>query len=400
MDKAKILKLHGEYVMQNYGCFPIVFERGEGTLLFDGDGNRYLDFLSGIAVNSLGHNNKGLVRAILRQTKKMLSCSNYFINEPSVMLAKTLLKGTRFKRVFFCNSGTEAAEAAIKIAKKYHNDVGTGAYKFLAFTNSFHGRTIGALAATGQDKYKASFAPLPDWFVFSPFNDVGALKKAMDDDKIAAVIMECIQGEGGVITPSDEFVSSLNFLLKKHKKLLIIDEVQTGVGRTGSFFACSEYGLRPDILFTAKGLAGGVPIGAVLTTEKLSDVLRPGDHGTTFGGNPLAAAAGLAVTKIIKKKSFLDEVVSKGDYLKERLSFLHKKYGFIKEIRGKGLILGMELDPSVNARNLNQKFLDKGLILLAAGNNTLRFLPPLTVKIEEIDGALAIIDEVFGGIAA
>jgi acetylornithine/N-succinyldiaminopimelate aminotransferase len=397
MEKDKILKLHGEYVMQNYAPYPIVFDRGEGSLLYDGDGKEYLDFLGGIAVNPLGYNNKEIVKTISKQAKKLLSCSNYFVNEPSVLLAKELVKGTRFKKVFFCNSGTEAAEAAIKIVKKYNNDKKTGAYKFLSFANSFHGRTIGALSATGQDKYKTAFAPLPDWFEFATYNDADALQKILKKPEIAAVIIECIQGEGGVIVPSEEFLTRLSALLKKYKKLLIVDEVQTGVGRSGTFFAYQSAGLNPDILITAKGLAGGIPIGAVMTTEELSGVLKPGDHGTTFGGNPFSTAVGLTVVKIIKNKAFLNEVAEKGAYLKEKLSEL-KKYAFVKEIRGKGLIVGMELDAAVTAKDLNKKFLEKGLILIAAGNNTLRFLPPLIIKKSEIDKAVSIIKKVFDAI--
>jgi predicted acetylornithine/succinylornithine family transaminase len=398
MDKNKLFKLHGEYVMQNYAPYPIVFDKGEGSLLYDSDGKEYIDFLGGIAVNSLGHNNKDVTKTLCKQAKKLLSCSNYFINESAVLLAKELIKGTHFKKVFFCNSGTEAAEAAIKIVKKYNNDKNTGAYKFLSFTNSFHGRTVGALSATGQDKYKTAFAPLPDWFEFAPYNDADALEKIIKKPEISAVIMEFIQGEGGVIVPSSDFISRLGLLLKKYKKLLIADEVQTGAGRTGNFFAYESAGLKPDILITAKGLAGGIPIGAVLTNEKLSGVLKPGDHGTTFGGNPLSTAVGLTVTKIIKNKNFLNGVAEKGNYLKNKLSELKKKYAFVKEIRGAGLMVGMELSPSVSARSLNEKFLDRGLILIAAGSNTLRFLPPLIIKTEEIDKAISIIDGVFGEI--
>ncbi|MDR3264173.1 MAG: aspartate aminotransferase family protein [Clostridiales bacterium] len=397
-DKTKLLEYYGEYMMSNYAPFPIIMERGDGAKLYDGDGKEYLDFLGGIAVNPLGYNNKDVVRAVSKQAKKLLSCSNYFINEPAVLLARELIRGTHFKRAFFCNSGTEAAEAAIKIVKKYCNQKNSGDCKFVSFTNSFHGRTTGALSATGQDKYKTAFLPLPDWFTFTPFGDADALEKVFKDDGVKALIMECIQGEGGVITPTNEFMSRVGALVKKYKKILIIDEVQTGVGRTGSFFAYSGYGLKPDILITAKGLAGGLPIGAVLASGECADTFKPGDHGCTFGGNPMSAAVALTVTKIIKNKSFLEAVNDKGNHLKKRLFELQQQYDFIKDVRGKGLMVGLELEKSITAKDLNAKFLDKGLILVAAGNNTLRFIPPLIVSKEEIDSMISTVSEVFKNI--
>jgi predicted acetylornithine/succinylornithine family transaminase len=394
-DKIKLLEYHDAYLMQNYSPYPIIIERGQGSVLYDSDGKAYLDFLSGIAVNPLGYNDRHIVSAVAKQAKKILSCSNYFLNEPAILLARELIRGTHFKRAFFCNSGTEAAEAALKIAKKYNNDKKSGTSKIISFTNSFHGRTVGALSATGQEKYKAPFAPLLDDFIFIPFGDIDALENALREPSVYALIMECIQGESGVITPSLEYMSRLSALLKKHKKLLIVDEVQTGVGRTGSFFAYSEYGLKPDILFTAKGLAGGLPIGAVLAAGGLAETLTPGDHGTTFGGNPLSAAAALAVTKTVKNKQFLEDVAQKGDYLKKKLLQLKLQFDFIRDVRGKGLIVGMELLSDVSAKALNEKFLKNGLILLAAGSNTLRFLPPLVITTSEIDSACDIVYQVF-----
>ncbi|MDR3292955.1 MAG: aspartate aminotransferase family protein [Clostridiales bacterium] len=398
-DKNKLLSYYDDFVMKNYAPYPIVIDHGDGSYLYDTEGREYLDFLDGIAVNSLGYNNKEIFRATVKQAKKIFSCSNYFLNEPAILLARELVRGTHFDKAFLCNSGTEANEAALKIVKKYNNDKKSGLYKFVSFENSFHGRTLGALAATGQDKYKAAFAPLPDWFDFVPFGDGDALEKALKAPHVAGLIMECIQGEGGVITPSKEFCARVQSLVKKHKKLLIIDEVQTGAGRTGSFFVYSEFGLKPDILTAAKGLAGGLPIGAVLVTEELSTVLKAGDHGSTFGGNPMSAAVAGAAVRILKNKKFLDEVAEKGAYLKKELTHLHEKYPFVKEVRGKGLILGMELSENYPAKGFNQKFLDKGLILMAAGNNTIRFLPPLTVTIQEIDKMLSIVKDVFDGIS-
>jgi predicted acetylornithine/succinylornithine family transaminase len=395
-NKDKLLKYHAQYAMQNYSPYPIIIDKGIGSKLYDTDGKEYLDFLGGIAVNSLGYNHKAVTGAIIKQAKKVLSCSNYFLNEPAILLARELIRETHFKRAFFCNSGTEAMEAAIKTVKKYNNDKQTGAYKFIAFSNSFHGRTIGALSATGQDKYKSPFAPLPDWFDFVPFGDVSALETALKDKSVAALIIECIQGEGGIITPSKEYMTKLSSLVKKYKKALIVDEVQTGVGRTGEFFAYTKYRLKPDIIAMAKGLASGLPIGAILAAGEYADTLKTGDHGTTFGGNPLSAAVGLAVVKIIKNRDFLSKVSEKGNYLDEKLFALQSKYDFIiKEVRGEGLLAGIELKPEFQAKSFNQKFLDNGLILMASGNNTLRFVPPLIVEMSEIELAVDIIDKVF-----
>ncbi|MDR1940235.1 MAG: acetylornithine/succinylornithine family transaminase [Clostridiales bacterium] len=394
-DKQKLLEYHGRYLMKNYSPYPIIIAGGQGATLFDGDGNSYLDFLGGIAVNSLGYNNKELIKAINKQSKKILSCSNYFLNEPAILLARELIRGTHFDRAFFCNSGTEAAEAALKIVKKYNNEKKTGATKIISFENSFHGRTMGALSATGQDKYKTPFLPLLDDFVFIPFGDADRLESALKSKETYALITECIQGESGVITPTREYMSKLSALVKKHKKLLIVDEVQTGVGRTGDFFAYSGFGLKPDVIFTAKGLAGGLPIGAALASGELAETLQAGDHGTTFGGNPMSAAAALTVVKTIKGKGFLEDVTAKGDYLKRKLLELKSKFSFIEDVRGRGLIVGLELSKDVAAKDLNKKFLENGLILLAAGNNTLRFVPPLVVSVQEIDAACGIISRVF-----
>jgi len=388
MDYKKVKELDEKYYFNTFGSrLPVSFEYGDGCTLYDSQGKKYRDFVAGIAVNTLGYNHPALREAIVKQSAKLLHCSNLFYIEPQAKLAKMLVENSCGDKVFLCNSGAEANEGAIKLARKYFYSKNLYKYEIITTLNSFHGRTMATLAATGQEKYQKPFEPLPTGFVHVPFNDIEAVEKAISY-RTCAVMVEPIQGEGGVVPATFEYMKTLRKLCDDKGILLIFDEVQTGIGRTGKLFGYEHYGVEPDIFTLAKGLGGGVPIGAVVAKDFVASAMEPGDHGTTFGGNPLACAAALAVLSTVLKEGFLANVKDVGEYFKNQLIQLKKKFPFIKEVRGKGLMLAMELDNALSGKELVLDMLDRGFIINCTGNNTLRFVPPLIIQKEDIDALI------------
>lgn len=372
-------------LFNNYARRPVHIVEGKGTIVKDSSGKEYLDFTSGIAVCCLGHAHPELVKTIQAQSEKLWHISNLFESKEQEKLAESLTKNTHLSHAFFCNSGAEANEAAIKLARKH-----TGKHHIITFKNSFHGRTFGAMSATGQEKIQKGFGPLVDKFTYLPFNDVKALEEAIDDS-VAAIMLEVIQGEGGVNSVTDEFAEAIQNVCEKHDILLIVDEVQTGIGRTGTRFAYEQTPLKPDIVTMAKGLGGGFPIAGILGVSKLYDTFGPGSHGTTFGGNPLGVAVAQKVIDIVFEQSFLDEVKEKSAYFVKQLKENFPEDQFA--VKGKGLLLGLEVNGKEIAPIISS--LDKeGLLVVGAGTNVIRLLPPLTVTKEEIDQAIDILKKV------
>lgn len=381
-----------QYVMNTYGRFAIALDHGEGAKLWDVEGKRYIDLTSGIGVCSVGYNNPVLIDAITEQAHKLMHVSNLFTTAPMVQTAKTLVEATGMGKVFFSNSGAESNEGAIKLARKYSFDkYGKGRSKIITLWNSFHGRTVTTLNATGQDKFHNYFFPFTEGFDYAEAGNMDDIK-AKADDTTCAIMMELIQGEGGVLPLDPAFVQEVEAFCRARDLLLIIDEVQTGVGRTGSLFCFQQYGIHPDVVTTAKGIAGGLPMGAVIAAKTCCDVLGPGTHATTFGGTPTCCAAANAVLSIVNQPEFLAEVVKKGEYLKNGILALGSDK--IQGVRGKGLMLGIIVDADARAE-LVAKCLEKGLLVLTAGTQAIRLLPPLTITYEEMDEALAILKEVF-----
>lgn len=370
-------------LFQNYARRPIELVEGKGTIAYDQNGKKYLDFSSGIAVTSLGHANEELVQVVCEQSKKVWHTSNLFQNSKQEEVATKLIEGTHFGQALFCNSGAEANEAAIKLARKH-----TGKFKIITFQQSFHGRTLGTMAATGQDKVKEGFGPMLETFDIIPYNDEAALERAMGDD-VAAIMLEVVQGEGGVEPITASFADKINEMSKQYGALIIVDEVQTGIGRTGTKYAFQQTALQPDIISLAKGLGGGFPIGAMVATKELADTFGPGTHGTTFGGNYLATAVASKVCDIIFDETFLQQVQEKGSYLKE---VIEKELPSL-ETKGQGLLFGIR-QQGWEVANVLAKAEEAGLLTVAAGNNVLRLLPPLTVSKEEIDEAVNILKQI------
>lgn len=375
-------------LMNTYSSFPLVIVNGKGSYVEDVNGKKYLDFVAGIAVNSLGHCDDDYVKAVSEQLAKLIHCSNLYLNTPNIELAETLIEGSAFDRVFFCNSGAEAIEGSIKLSRKYAKETkGEKCTKILSMTNSFHGRTYGALSATGQTKYHNCFQPLVPEMETVHFNDFESLA-TIDFDTVAAIIVEPIQGEGGVHPADQGFLKKIRDLCTDENIVLIFDEIQCGVGRTGKFFAHENLGLAPDIVALAKGLGGGFPIGAFLANEKISSAFKNGDHGTTFGGNPLACTAALTCVSRIKQPKFLETVHKNGLLLQTLLKQLQSEHATIKDVRGSGLMVGIEFDQPV--KTVIQASLDNGLLLVGAGDKVIRMLPPLTVSVDEIKSAVSI----------
>lgn len=394
MNLEQIIELDKSCYMNVFGSrTPVCFEYGKGSTLYDKSGKAYIDFLGGIAVNCLGYGDEGLTQAISEQAQKLIHCSNLFYIEKQTELAQKLYQLSGGYKCFFCNSGAEANEGAFKLARKYFYAQGIDRYEIISAKNSFHGRTMATIAATGQEKYQLPYAPLPAGFINVEYNSIDALKSALTPHT-AAVVLETTQGESGVIEGRPEYLKAVSELCRKEGILLIVDEVQTGMGRTGTMFSFEQYNLKPDIFTLAKGLGGGVPIGAVLARPETADAFAPGDHGSTFGGNPLACAAAVYVTHRLDE-NMLSQVTQKGEYLKNRLGELAKKYSFIKEVRGKGLLVGMELSQNISGKDIVAKALIKGFILNCAGHNTLRFAPPFIITKEEIDALIGALDEIF-----
>ena len=378
--------------MPVFARYNIVLDHGDGPYLYDTNGKKYIDYLAGIAVNVVGHNYKPLVDAISRQAAKMIHCSNLYYTEVQVEAAEKLKKLSDMDKVFFGNSGAEANEGAIKLARKYATDIDPEKIQIISALHSFHGRTIATLTATGQDHYHHGFGPLPEGFDYVPFNDIEALEAKMSN-KTCAVMLEAIQGEGGVHVPDKDYLPKVRALCDKYNAVLIFDEVQCGMGRTGTFFGCQQFGVKPDIVTLAKGLAGGVPIGAFLATDKVASAFHPGDHGSTFGGNPLACAAACVVLDALTKDNLMKNAVEVGAYLKEKFNAYKEKYPtLIKDVRGRGLILGMEL--SRPGREIANECLDYGAIINCTAGNVLRFVPPLNITKAHVDELIAILDKV------
>ena len=389
----QIINLGKENVMNTYGRLPMALVKGVGTRVWDSDGRSYLDFVTGLAVSSLGHSHPAIVETIKEQASEILHTSNLYWIPNQVRLAKLLTDNSFADKVFFCNSGAEANEGAIKLVRKYaKNNYGEDKYKIVSLKNSFHGRTLAALSATGQFKYHHGFEPLPIGFSHIEAGDLTELQQAVDQ-KTAAVIIEPIQGEGGVHPITKEFLLSSKELCEKHGALLIFDEVQCGMGRTGKLFAYEWLDVTPDIMTVAKALANGVPIGAVLASAKVADTFQPGDHASTFGGNHLAAAVGCKVLEIMTGEGFLAEVESKSSYFKNKLQNLADKYKLEGTVRGLGFMLGLPVQEK--GPEIVQYCSENGLLINCVGGTTLRFLPPLTVSMTEIDEALDILEQAF-----
>lgn len=365
---------------------------GKGMYLYDEDNNTYLDFGSGIAVNALGHAHPAIIKAIQTQSELLVHSSNLYYSRAQIDLAETLLENSFADHVFFCNSGTEANEAAIKFARKWASSKDKERYHILSFSNGFHGRTYGALSATAQKQFHEGFEPLVEGFHYAEYNNVKDTKKALSKHKFAAIIVEPIQGESGVIPADAEFLAYLRSWCTKNKAVLIFDEIQTGMGRTGTLWNYEQSGVTPDILTLAKPLGGGLPLGATLCTDAIAQAISPGNHGTTFGGNPVACAAGLATINVINKKSFLNNITKMSAYLVKKLDALRKKVPSIKEIRSCGLLIGIEFvsDPIAIVGSCKSA----GLLVVKAGHNTIRMLPPLIVSKDDIDSAVSILENV------
>lgn len=394
--KSTIIERADRYMFQTYGRFPVTLVRGRGCRVWDENGKEYLDFVGGIAVCALGHSSDVVTRALEEQSKSLVHVSNLFYTIPQVDVAELLVNHSFADRVFFCNSGAEANEAAIKLARHYAREkFGESRFTILSMDNSFHGRTMATLSATGQAKVRKGFDPLLPGFRFVPFNDVSALESALDET-VCAVMMEPIQGEGGVVCPEPGYLKEVRDLCTKRDTLLIFDEVQVGMGRTGKLFAHEHFGVTPDIMTLAKALGNGLPVGAMLATERLGKAFGPGTHASTFGGTPLVMAVCKAVLESLLGGGWIDHCGSVGEYFKSRFEELRRKYSFIREVRGYGLILGMELDrpggPVVNA------CMDRGFLINCTQDRVLRFIPPLIVQKEEIDRLVGNLDEIFGSL--
>lgn len=387
-----------ENIAPLYGKADVEFVKGEGSYLFDTKGDKYLDFVAGIAVNALGHQNAGIKAAIVEQLNHFNHISNLYPNYPQIELAKKLREVTKFDKVFFCNSGTEANEGAIKMARKFFNRKGeVNRQKIVTFVNSFHGRTYAALSATGQPALREGFGNMPGDFVHVGWNDTAALKAEVNKDT-CAIMLESLAAEGGVMTLSAEMVATINSLQKECGCLVIVDEVQAGTGRLGTFLGFEKYGLNPDLVTMAKGIGGGLPLGVVLMREAIAAQLKAGDHGTTFGGNPIACAAGLAVANQVTADGFLANVEARSAQLKAGLSALMAKFSFLKEVRGEGLILGVAVDEKIPVNNIINAARAEKLMVLSAKGNVLRMLPPLTVSAAECDEALAKLEKALAAI--
>lgn len=393
LTTEEIIELGKNVVMNTYGRLAMTLVKGDGAWVWDTEGKRYLDFVTGLAVNSLGHNHPAIVKAIQEQAKEIIHTSNIYWIPNQVALAERLVKHSFADKVFFCNSGAEANEGAIKLARKYaKKNFGTERYEVVSLKNSFHGRTLATLTLTGQTKYQEGYDPLPEGFSYVVMNDIEDLRSKVTANT-AAVFIEPIQGEGGVIPAEKEFLQEARALCDQFGALLIFDEVQCGVGRTGKLFAYEWSGVKPDIMTLAKALGGGVPIGAVLATDKVANAFQPGDHASTFGGNPLATAAGCAVLDVMLEEGFFNGVSERSDYFRKGLEQLAQKYQTGESVRGQGFILGWPV--SKLGPEIVETCRQNGLLINCVGGKVLRFLPPLIVGKAEIDEALHILDETF-----
>jgi len=379
-------------IAKTYKRFPIVITKGNGCSLWDTEGKKYIDFVSGIAVCNLGHAHPKISEALSKQADILLHVSNLYYTEPQIELACKLTENSFADRVFFCNSGAEANEAAIKLARKYFKDKGEQErYRIVTMEKSFHGRTMATLSATGQDKIRKGFEPILEGFDHIPFNDIDALQKSIGSST-CAVLLEPIQGEGGVRCPDPDYLKTVRRLCDEAEILLIFDEIQTGMGRTGKFFAYEHFGIEPDIMTLAKALANGLPIGAMLAREEVAEAFAPGTHASTFGGTPIITAASIQVVKVLLEEELIPHCKKMGEYFKEKLSGLKAKHESIADVRGMGLLLGMKLN--VEGESIVKSCMEKGFLINCIQGNILRFIPPLIVEKEEIDALVLCLDEV------
>lgn len=391
MDKKAIIEETEKYYLPVFGRYPMVMELGQGCRVWDNEGNEYVDAFAGIAVNSLGYNHPVLVKAISEQAAKLMHCSNLYYTEIQAKALRVIAEATGMDRIFFANCGAEGNEGAMKLARKYGVSKAPTKYKIISADESFHGRTFDTLAATGHDYYHVGYGPLSPGHVLVPYGDIKALEAQMDDD-VCAVLLEPIQGEGGVHVPSDEYLQQVRALCDKHDALLIFDEVQTGVARTGKWFAYMHSGVKPDILTFAKGIGGGFPVAGFAVPERLAHVFKPGDHGGTFGGNPLACAAVYATLTTIKSEGLVDKVAEKGEYFKNELRKLQEKYpDKVTDVRGCGLMLGMEV--AGEGKPIVESCLANNVIVNCTAGNVIRIVPPLIISKEEIDIVVAALDK-------
>ena len=390
--KSEIMDKDRASYLPVFTRYPIVLDHGEGAYIYDTNGRRYLDALGGIAVNVLGHRHPALTAAVVAQAGRLIHVSNLYYTAAQAEAAEKLSRLTGGGKVFFGNSGAEANEGAIKAARKYGHTISADKVQIITARGSFHGRTLAALTATGQEKFHKGFEPLPQGFDYGDFNDIAALEGVMSD-QTAAVMLEPIQGEGGVRMPADSYLKSVRDLCDAYGALLIFDEIQTGIGRTGTFYAYEQYGVMPDIVTLAKGLAGGVPIGAFIVTEKVAQVFRPGDHGSTFGGNPLACAAANVVLDTVAQDNFLAHVRTVGAYFKQELTALKEKYqNHVSDVRGMGLILGMEMRSAAAAAEIVHAALTHGVMINCTAGSVLRFVPPLIFTEGDVDDVIRVLD--------
>jgi predicted acetylornithine/succinylornithine family transaminase len=388
----KIKNEYVKYIVNTYGVRPVSFVKGKGVYLYDTTGKAYLDFISGLAVNVLGYAHPAIVKAVNVQIKKLAHISNLFYNEVQPELAKILSLNSLKGRVFFCNSGAEANEAAIKLVRKYGRKFSPKRYEIITMFDSFHGRTMASLTATGQAKYRRGFSPMVAGFKYARFNDIADLKRKITS-KTIAVMLEPIQGEGGVYPADKLYLREVKKLCQKKKIVLVFDEIQTGMGRTGNLFAYQGYKVTPDIITIAKGLGGGLPMGAIIAKKEIAQCLSPGTHASTFGGNPVVGAAAIVTLKVLLKRGFLKKVCLNSDYLKSQLKRFADTTNIVKEVRGKGMMLAVELNVPL-AKNIVDRCLKEGLILNAIGDNILRFLPPLIIGRKDVDKMIRILGRV------
>ncbi len=395
MKEKEIIDLADENIMNTYKRFPIVLVKGSGAKVWDVNGKEYIDFVAGIAVCNLGHSHPQVIAAVKEQLENLTHVSNLYYTEPQAQLACLLVENSFADKVFFCNSGAEANEAAIKLARKYaHENMGPDKFELITMKNSFHGRTMATITATGQEKFQFGFTPLLEGFTYAPFNDLQALEAAISN-KTCGIMVEPIQGEGGVNIPDNNYLASVRDICHHHEILLILDEVQTGIGRTGKLFAYENSGIKPDIMTLAKALGNGFPVGAMLTTDKIAKAFVPGNHASTFGGSPLAMAAANATVKEMLQGGILEHCREMGGYFLLQLQNLQQKHKIIKEVRGKGLMLAAEL--IIESNDIINECMHKGLLINSAGSKTLRFVPPLIITTQDIDQAIKVLDEVMEG---
>ncbi len=395
MKEKKIMALADQNIMNTYRRVPITLVKGEGARLTDANGKEYLDFVAGIAVCNLGHSHPQVVKAIKKQVKNLTHVSNLYYTQPQAEVAALLVKHSFADKAFFCNSGAEANEAAIKLARKYaHENLGADKFELITMKDSFHGRTMATITATGQEKFQFGFTPLLDGFKYVPFNDLATLEAAITP-KTCGIMLEPIQGEGGVIIPDAQYLAGVRDICDRHKLLMIVDEVQTGIGRTGKLFAYEYSGIKPDIMTLAKALGNGFPVGAMLATNEVANAFTPGNHASTFGGNLLAMAAAHATLKTMLEEGILDNCLKMGEYFLEKLRSLQKKHAIISGARGRGLMLACGL--TIDGADIVKACQEKGLLINCTGGKTLRFVPPLIIAQKDIDEAMSILDAVMEG---